>query len=138
MYSPGEVSKLLDVPPSTLRRWSAIFAPLLSPGAQGGGRKRIYTDDDLNLLTRIRDLSAHGVALDKIPEQLGQVIDHPGDIPEPITALALPGVLREWRKIAAQLEQLQATQQATQERLDRLEAYLKTPWYRRIGKKPPE
>lgn len=138
MYSPGEVSKLLDVPTSTLRRWSAHFAPYLSPSAQGKGHKRVYTDDDLNLLTQIRDLTAKSVHLDKIPELLGQVIDQPGEVPEPVTALALPGVLREWRKITAQLEQLQATQQATQERLDRLEAYLKLPWYRRIGKKPPE
>jgi DNA-binding transcriptional MerR regulator len=53
-HSIGEVSELMGVPAHVLRYWESEF-PQLHP-KKGRGGNRLYTENDLGLLTRIHDL----------------------------------------------------------------------------------
>jgi DNA-binding transcriptional MerR regulator len=57
-YSIGVVSKLVGVPPQTLRRYEE--AGLLEPARQDG-KNRLYSDENLAILEEIAELSEQGV-----------------------------------------------------------------------------
>ncbi len=57
-YSIGVVSKLIGIPPQTLRRYEE--AGLLEPARQDG-KNRLYSDENLAILEEIADLSEQGV-----------------------------------------------------------------------------
>jgi len=67
--STAEVAELLEVADSTLRRWSRAFSAHLSP-APSAGANRAYTDDDVEVLRRARDLVAVGLTLDEAASEL--------------------------------------------------------------------
>lgn len=70
-YGIGEVSSLLDVPPSTLRYWEKNF-PQLAPKKGGNGRRQ-YTADDVHLLEEIRHLlKVEGVSIEQATCRLGK------------------------------------------------------------------
>jgi DNA-binding transcriptional MerR regulator len=53
-YSIGEVSEITGVEPHVLRYWETVFDEL-SPGKNSGG-KRIYTEDQIEVALRLKDL----------------------------------------------------------------------------------
>lgn len=57
-YSIGVVSKLVGIPPQTLRRYEE--AGLLEPVRQDG-KNRLYSDENLALLEEIAELAEQGV-----------------------------------------------------------------------------
>ena len=57
-YSIGVVSKLIGIPPQTLRRYEE--AGLLEPARQDG-KNRLYSDENLAILEEIAELSEQGV-----------------------------------------------------------------------------
>jgi MerR family transcriptional regulator/heat shock protein HspR len=57
-YSIGVVSKLLGIPPQTLRRYEE--AGLLDPARQDG-KNRLYSDENLEVLEEIAELAEQGV-----------------------------------------------------------------------------
>src|SRR5436190_8065802 len=57
-YTIGVVSQLLGLPPQMLRRFEA--AGLLEPARQTG-KNRLYSDQDLALLSEIAELAEQGV-----------------------------------------------------------------------------
>ena len=57
-YSIGVVSKLVGLPPQTLRRYED--AGLLEPARQDG-KNRLYSDENLTILEEIAELSEQGV-----------------------------------------------------------------------------
>jgi DNA-binding transcriptional MerR regulator len=138
-YTPQIVSEMLDLPPSTLRRYASDYAPFLSETAQTGGKRRRYTDQDINILRRVRQLVRERKTPEEIRGALGVVDDAPAS-----SALALlPDVLGEFERLRSVIAQMQAdydnTRQElsdTKDRLQQLEDYLHTPWYKRIGKRP--
>ena len=130
MFTPAQVAQTLSVPPSTLRRWAKHFASYLSPQS---GKKRTYTVADLDTLKRIQELSAKGLSYDQIAQTLTVVSAPPAD-----TALvSVADFAQALESASAQLASLQAqvTQQA--EELDAIKAWLRLPFYKRLGKKPP-
>jgi len=96
--TPGQVSKLLDIPSSTLRRYVSHFGDYLSPDARLQ-RSRRFTDHDAAIIARIRDLTQQGIRLEDIPQQLGEVVGSERQ-EEEITALALPGLVKQLDNIA--------------------------------------
>ncbi len=55
--TPSQAAAVLNVSPSTLRRWSADFADHLSESARGaGGKHRTYSPEDLAMLKRAGEL----------------------------------------------------------------------------------
>ena len=130
MLTPGQIAQTLDVSTATLRRWSARFAPYLSPHTPG--KKRSYTVDDLAVLTRVRDLSATGTPLAQIDQALA-VTDQSAESSALITLADFAQSLQFARDQVAHL-QTQLDQQTA--RLDALTAWLALPFYKRLFKKP--
>ena len=88
---PSEVSRRLDVSPSTLRRWSAQFAEFLSEQASdtersdgSGYAHRRYSDEDMAVLGVIKDLLSNGQSYDQIRERLALLSDQEL-LPVPVT-----------------------------------------------------
>ena len=130
MITPHQASESLNVPPSTIRRWSARFEKHLSPRT---GKKRTYTPTDLDTFRRIRDLSASGFGLDRIDSML-DVVERPQD--KSTALLTLADFVQSLETAHSQVASLQATVDEQKARLDALESWLATPWYKRIGKHP--
>lgn len=123
MLNPGQISELTGIPASSLRRYAVQFAKYLSKSAQGRNRK--YTERDLSVLIKIRELSEAQTPLEDIPAQLDLVIeqDELPEIPQTSALALLPQLLEDYERINGRIEELhQAVDQAlaNQERLDQL------------------
>jgi len=128
MLTPGQVSKSLNVPTSTIRRWAARFASRLSTRNLAPGQKRTYTLDDLETLRRIRDHLASGATLVKI-DSLLDVVEKPPDESTALVNIA---------DVAHSLTTAYDMITSLNSRITALEEWIKTPWYKRIGKNPPD
>jgi len=130
VFTPAQVAQTLSVPPSTLRRWAKHFASYLSPQS---GKKRVYTIADIDTLKRIQELSAKGLSYDQIAQTLTLVSAPPAD-----TALvSVADFAQALESASAQLASLQAQIIQQAEELDAIKAWLRLPFYKRLGKKPP-
>ena len=105
-YKPGEVSNYLDIPSSTLRRYARLFGKYLSPSAQG--RRRQYTEQDLEILQKIKTASAEGVPIEEIGPLLDEMpIDHQpieDDTAEPPSSIIPMEIRRDLERIIKQDE----------------------------------
>jgi DNA-binding transcriptional MerR regulator len=142
MYTPAQVSEMLDIAPSSLRRYVTLYGDLLSETAKLPSKSRRYTDADILILRRLKELIRARKTDDEI-RQLLQVVET--DQPPSSSLALLPDVLAEFQRISDQLSQMQNQQQATRKELDETRAeleelrqWVKTPWYKRIRKRPPE
>ena len=130
MFTPAQVAQTLSVPPSTLRRWAKHFASYLSPQS---GKKRTYTIADIDTLKRIQELSAKGLSYAQIAQTLTLVSAPPAD-----TALvSVADFAQALESASAQLASLQAQIIQQAEELDAIKAWLRLPFYKRLGRKPP-
>ena len=111
MHSPGEVYKTLSIPPSTLRRWAALFGKYLSESANL--HRRQYTDQDITTLEYIQKLSSQGVLLKEIPGYLDNLVLDEEQL-ESSTAIVSAKDVHQLRSTIAQLR---SDQQDTDERL---------------------
>lgn len=150
MYTPSDVSRLLGIPQSTLRRWAVRFSDFLSPEAHQ--RKRKYTQQDLDVLSQVQTLAAQNYPLDDIAQKLSQVIDiESSQRPEESsTALALPGITKEFDRLRDLLEQIQVERQQdrqeiaalrdqVQQLVDEIEESRRPFWEKLFKRpKPPE
>lgn len=78
LMTPAEVATLLQVEPSTLRRWALHFADLLSPRAQKPtvpGTQRVYSEADVELLGQVQRLLGEGHTTAHVREQLSGAHD---------------------------------------------------------------
>ena len=65
LFTIQEVSRKLDIPKSTLRFWEKEFDGILSPVRTRGGQRR-YTEEHLNVLSRIFRLKKGGMSLNEV------------------------------------------------------------------------
>ena len=128
MFTPGIAAELLNTPPSTLRRYAVLFKAYLSSAARK--RRRLYTQQDIDTIAQIKELLSDGVLIKDIPPILEKVIDQ--DHNESI-ALTLPGLILQLQDMQAAFDNQSSQLDQLQKRLD----WLETPFYKRIGKKPP-
>ena len=145
MYTPAQVSEMLNIPPSTLRRLSSEFADMLS---KQRSRKRKYSESDIALLKRIREMTGEGVSLAEIRQALTIRIPESEPEPEPTadsTLALIPGIAGELARIdeshhrlTRELERLLTERQDDRQRLERLEAWLSLPWWVRLFRSPPQ
>ena len=129
MYSPGQVSEYLGIAPSTLRHYARTFSAHLSQSAQG--RRRTYTDQDLETLANVKSMSGEGKTLDQIREILGDTVIVETESTDSERSLAVVPVLIE------QYESLDSKLDQVLERLDRIENK-PSFWDRLFNRKPPE
>lgn len=148
MYTPGQVSKMLNIPPSTLRYWAKIFKDYLS--SQEGRRHRIYTEKDLLNFSRIKDDSNAGIALELIGPRLKLEQNPPAKTIESALAL-VPSIAAEIEsanqqsraalakvdELTGQLARIAADQASQAAQLARLQSWAALPWWQRIFSKPP-
>lgn len=139
MYTPMQVSEMLKIPPSTLRRYAAFFAAYLSP--QAPGKKRSYSDSDIVTLGKIKELSR------KLPlAQIGPRLPVVEEQPPPESSLALiPTIAKELERLDTErqavtkgLDELRAAFQADHERLERWQKWAALPWWKRLFISPPD
>lgn len=143
--TPSQLAALLEVDPSTLRRWARLFADHLSPGAHG--KRRRYTGQDMATLTRARDLLRAGKPAAEVGELLATVAEESRDLPA-VAALQLPALAAELlearetlRALAAHVAELGAGQEADHARIadleSRLAAFERQGWLSRLlGRRP--
>lgn len=134
MYTPNQVSEMLNIPASTVRRYASIYIDYLS-FKHLPGRKREYTDQDISTMARIRDLSNDGLNLKQIKERLS-IVDHQEENQISKSLELIPS-------IAKQLQAFIDYEHSTNEKIDLLfkriedlENFINLPWYKKIGKKP--
>lgn len=122
-YSPGQVSEMLGLPPSTLRRYADSYREHLSEHARRRGKKRRYTDTDILILRKIRQLIAQRKTPDEIAAAI-QVVDK--DASAESTLAMIPQIAQQFDDLRSQLSSLRQDQraemEAIQRRLDSLES----------------
>ena len=127
MLTPGQVSELLKVSPSTIRRWSVLFEDHLS---RRTGKHRQYTPEDFATLQRVKELSGEGIELDEIKHLVAVVDQQPQENQG-------KGLI-VYEDFVELLESFRVTTTSLKSEIDQLRAevaYLRLPWYRRIGKR---
>jgi len=144
MFTPGQVSEMLEIPPSTLRRYVKDYPEHLSKTATKK-RGRRYTEADIATLARAREMLQQG----REPEEVGKllaVVGQEDGQAEPDSALALvPSISQALSEVQEQsqalrsiLESVADRQAAADQRVEALEAWMREPWYRRLFGGPRE
>lgn len=143
MFTPSQASSMLKIPSSTLRRYANQFKMHLSEHARRE-RGRRYTEQDIAILSRARELLNEGHSPDKANELLSLVAE---EQPSPDNTLALiPSIsqalseaLDTARALRIEVSELHQKQSATDttlselaERLAQLEAERSMPWYKKL------
>jgi DNA-binding transcriptional MerR regulator len=143
MFTPTQVSEMLSIPPSTLRRLASKFSDMLS---RQRSRHRRYSESDIALLKRIRDMTSHGMSLDEIRTALTIVSDTPKreEVVSDMLSL-MPAVASEldrldtaYHQVMTELKHLRASHENAKSTIERFEEWLALPWWRRIFSSPPQ
>lgn len=69
-----QIAELLDVHFNTIRQWEKQFK-IIVPRSKDKQRSRYYTDNEINLFTKIRDLRDENVSIENIQRLLSRDID---------------------------------------------------------------
>ena len=145
-YTPKQVSEMLSIPESSLRRLSREFAAFLS---KQKGRNRKYIEQDISVLQRVREATSHGQTIEEIKIDLS--IKSPETDTQPAdgdSLMLVPAIAGEFSRIddhfsqvARELELLRADRQTDRDRiakLERLAEWAAQPWWKRLFSRPPE
>ena len=138
MFTPGQVSDMLEVPPSTLRRYVKDYPEHLSETATKK-RGRRYSEADTATLARAREMLQQG----RDPEEVGKLlaaVGQEGGQAEPDSALApVPSISQALVEVQEQAQALRSILEAVadrqseaERRVEILEAWIREPWYRRV------
>lgn len=92
---------LFNISRETVRQYAQEFATYFSPGANpGGGRARLFTEDDVKVLALITDMKAHGFRYEDIHLALHN--GQRGEVPEQIRkVIPMEQTLTSQQQIAA-------------------------------------
>ncbi|MCB2173576.1 helix-turn-helix domain-containing protein [archaeon] len=139
MYTPNQISEMLQIPTSTIRRYSTVFVDYLS-FKHKPGRKRDYTDQDVNTLARIRDLSNSGLTHAQIKERL-EVVEVKEDQPGS-NLLLIPSIAKELQTFrdfqqstSQRITDLTNQNESLIQRVNDLENFVSLPWYKKITRR---
>jgi len=121
MYTPGQVSDMLDIPSSTLRRYAKEFSSHLSEEAQEPGRKRRYIELDLVILARARKLLNTGQSPKEVNKMLFVVEDQELEYEENSSLALVPGISQAIEAINARANEIMLTINTLEDRQDRTE-----------------
>jgi DNA-binding transcriptional MerR regulator len=156
MFTPAQVSSMLDIPASTLRRYAVQFSEYLSASANQK-RRRSYTQGDILVLGKIRELTGQGLPVEDIAGRLPMVDNEP---PEKSALALVPDIASELahaqtvarnalqlvqeltsqvekipdieNRIAALADSLEGERAARLQLENELREYRDRPWYKRV------
>ena len=107
-YSIKDVASLTGLPASTLRYYESIG--VIGPIGRGEtSSHRVYSEDDLNLLTSVACLSATGMSVGDMRAYVANGTHAPAAAPEQIQLLA-----DQQQRLAVEAEQIELRQQYVQ------------------------
>ena len=107
-YSIKDVASLTGLPASTLRYYESIG--VIGPIGRGEtSSHRVYSEDDLNLLTSVACLSATGMSVGDMRAYVANGTHGPAAAPEQIQLLA-----DQQQRLAVEAEQIELRQQYVQ------------------------
>jgi DNA-binding transcriptional MerR regulator len=144
LFDPKTVSGMLEIPSSTLRRYAQLYPEYFSETAKISSKKRRYSNQDVLILKKIKELTRSRKTTDEIRAALQIVQESPEttDQPENLNPNAIVPLIAQF---TAEIEQLRITQAETQstveqlnQRIDQLEhqlAFSRLPWWKRIQKR---
>jgi excisionase family DNA binding protein len=147
MLTVQELSKRLEVPERTIRRWIDAHGPFL--GARRDGRRRLVPEDSFKVAETIKSLYAGGATSEQVNDTLAgrnvpQVLEVDAVTPAQAESLvrAMTEELRQAREEIAELRQeIQATRDAvaaTQDSVDQIGEWIRAkpqetrPWWARL------
>lgn len=107
---PGEVSKFLGIGRSTVTLWTNNdFKQYFSPGGQGGGGNRSFTDQDIRVMHLIKTLKDSNTPVEQIHQELQQLQadDWQGlpDMPAAKTSANVPVIPTQAADVAMSMQQ---------------------------------
>jgi DNA-binding transcriptional MerR regulator len=87
------LAQLLDVDPSTVRRWASVYKEFFSPSSRPAqGKSRALTDHDVRVISLISSLRDAGLDLEGVRKRLNEMqADNWND---------LPSIPDEWQRVA--------------------------------------
>ena len=137
MFTSGQISEMLEIPPSTLRRYVKDYGAHLSPTATKK-RGRRFDERDVSIIARGRELLQQGRSPEEVAQLLGVLEDGPPT--EPTDALALvPSISKALteaidmaQSLRADVDDLNDNQKGQDERISAIENWMSQPWYRRL------
>ena len=113
---------MLQIAPSTLRKYANLYSEHLSESANRKQRK--YTDTDIATLKRVCQLRSEGVSLDQISDKLGVVaITQPQE-----SLLLIPEISQAFEDLRAVIAQLQDQNTSYERRIRILEEKNRPFW----------
>jgi len=133
---------MLDIPPSTLRRYVNDFGDHLSAAATKP-RGRRFNEVDITTLQKARELLRQGQPVAEANKLLG-VIGDPEQTPTDALALvpsisaALTEAVDIARGLRLEVDNLADDHALTSGTVDALADWVTLPWYKKIGKAPPD
>lgn len=134
MYTPNQVSEMLNIPASTVRRYASLYKDYLS-FKHHKGRKREYSDQDIITLGKVRDLSNEGLTHKDIKDRLN-IVDLQEENPVTKSLELIPSIAKQLQAFADYQHNTNEKIDSLSNRIDELETFIKLPWYKKIGKKP--
>lgn len=152
MFTSGQISDMLEIPPSTLRRYVKDFAAhLLETAIKKRGRR--FNERDVTVIARAREMLQQGRDPKEVDKLLAVVGEEQEPEATPDSALALvPSIshaltealdtarsLRmEVVELGDQVDDVAGRQVDTDRRLELLEAWMREPWWRRLFTHPKD
>lgn len=70
MYTASQVAQKVNITSQSVRNYSSTYAEFLSPGARGEDGTRLYSDEDVQVLSTVAGLRKTGVSHAEIIERL--------------------------------------------------------------------
>jgi len=134
MITPKQVSESLEIPPSTIRRWSRQFQNHLSPHKPG--KHRSYTPTDFDTLSKIKDMLNNGMTYNEIDKKLDVIPKE--NINRTTALLRLSDFTQIIEYTQATIATLQTKADNQDQRIKALEDWIALPWYRKMITKTPD
>ncbi len=142
LFTPQEVSDMLGTPSSTLRRYCRTFTSYLSQNALTRSKNRRFTDNDIIILKKIRELTQAKKTQEEIEIALQVIQDTEPDQTELETALIpFPQILEiidQFRHDQAETRRVIDELQGRVEKLERELEYARLPIWKRFRRRKPE
>ncbi len=118
MWTPQQVSEMIKVPVSTLRRYAADYSQYLSSSAHLAGKARRYTDRDIVIFEKIRQLLQKGNSVEQV-RSLIPLTEF--DQPVSTSLAAVPGIAAEIQALNDRAAEIKAVLLANDQRLSAAE-----------------